>query len=179
SRLARDVPVSSLFPDATLFRSDLFEAMICRRQLPMEVLLDEVRTADGRMALSKLHKHLVRTLQQAVVDEGYQHFYATVLHKCEINAENASLLERQRKIFDATGEKIALILAVAMSAGELPSTLNVKKAVPFLQSSMIGLLYSWLMSPDSFDLYQYADGYVSTLLNGLKFSTAFQKPNEE
>lgn len=160
-------------------KQDLFEAMMCRRQLPMEVLLEEVRIADGYLALPKLHQHLVGTLQQAVTDQEHQYFYATVLHKCEINADNALLLDRQQKIFKATGAKIALILELAVKAGELPPALNVKKAVPFLQSSMIGLLCRWLMSPDSFDLYQYADGYVATLLNGLKFSSAFHKFNEE
>lgn len=154
-------------------KQDVFAAMLCRRQLPMEALVDEVRTADGRFALAKLHQHFVHTLRQAVEDEQHRQFYVTVLFKCEINDENALLLERQQEIFKSVSTKIASVLEMAVEGGDLPEQLNVKKAAPFLQSSIIGLLFSWLLSPESFDLYHYAEGYVSTLLSGLKCSPAF------
>jgi len=161
-------------------KQDVFAAMICRRQLPMEALVDEVRTNDGRFALEKLHQHFVHTLRQAAQDEQHRQFYVTVLLKCEMNDENALLLERQQQIFNSVGAKIALILEHAIKAGDLPAELNIEKAVPFLQSSITGLLFSWLLSPESFDLYHYAEGYVSTLLGGLQFSPAFiKKMNEE
>src|SRR5699024_11377335 len=67
-------------------KQDVFAAMICRRQLPMEALVDEVRTNDGRFALEKLHQHFVHTLRQAAQDEQHRQFYVTVLLKCEMRS---------------------------------------------------------------------------------------------
>lgn len=151
-------------------KQDLFDAMSERRQLPLEALLERVRMDNGVAALSKLRSHLVELLKNIVNDESHRQFFEVILLKCEFNQDNQTLLERQRNILHNSGQRIGYVLSMAVAAGDLPEQLDISKAASFLQAGIIGVLYSWLIAPSSYDLCDYAEPYVDTLIGGLRFS---------
>ncbi len=156
-------------------KQDLFEAMSEKRQLPLEALLQQVNLDNGKTALVKLRQHFVELLKRAATDPTYRQFYEVVLLKCEFNKDHQALLKRQQAIFDTSGQRIHRILTLAQQAGDLPRALHMQKAVVYMQSSIIGLLYSWLLMPQTYDLCAHAETFVDALFDTLRVSQALQK----
>lgn len=155
-------------------KQDLLESISARYQLPLEALVKQVQMDNGKSALFRLQKHLIELLQRVADDKLYRQFFEVVLLKCEFNQANQALLERQQAVFEASAMRIKSILTLAVQANDLPEQLNVNKAASFLQASVIGLLYTWLLAPQAYDLHAYADSFVKALIGSLKSSAEFR-----
>ncbi|WP_420838126.1 hypothetical protein [Alloalcanivorax marinus] len=89
-------------------------------------------------------------------------------YKCEFTKETDPLMARVRDSFLDGGAKVRRTLGNAIERGQLPATLNIDRAITLLHVQMTGLLYTWLLLPDSFDLDAEAADFVDCYLASLR-----------
>ncbi|MNF73543.1 HTH-type transcriptional regulator TtgR [compost metagenome] len=62
-----------------------------------------------------------------------------------------------------------------MNRGQLPENLDTARAAISLHAYIDGILYQWLLTPDSFELHAEAERWVDTGLDLLRFSPSLCK----
>ena len=95
------------------------------------------------------------------------------LHKAPINAVRKTCegvnVEFLHQLFNhGNPDKIRRTLNNAIAQGQLPDTLNIERAITMLHVQMTGMLYTWLLIPDSFDLEAEAEHFVDCYLGSLR-----------
>ncbi|MGJ3353543.1 multidrug efflux transporter transcriptional repressor AcrR [Providencia sp. Je.9.19] len=94
--------------------------------------------------------------------------------KCELVGEMATLVDFKRANYVASQCRILDILRACIDAGQLPANLNIECAAIMTRSLMSGLLETWLLQPESFNMNQYTITLVDTLLETFKHNPAIR-----
>jgi TetR/AcrR family acrAB operon transcriptional repressor len=71
--------------------------------------------------------------------------------------------------------RIGLALSNAVNRGQLPDNLDTARAAISLHAYIDGILYQWLLAPDSFQLHTEAERWVDAALDMLRLSPSLRK----
>jgi len=148
-------------------KADLFDALCGRVTLPMEAMLagaSEVRQADPLGALRALAVHGLTRLAddartQAVVD--------VVFRKCDLTAETAGVVKRQRSSDSGCRAYVERLLRQAVARGQLPRATDTRLAAEMMNAFMIGVMQQWVENPGAYDLSRAAPSMIDSMLAGL------------
>ena len=149
-------------------KSDLFDAMCDRVRLPMEAIMEA--NADERVTdpLGEFIKGGVYVLKQAATDPRCRKVFDIIFNKCEFVDHNDPILMRQRECKMQGMLRMEQILANAISRGQLPPNLNIRRACLMAHAMFSGLLADWFFSPDSFDLELEAESLLTACIHAIK-----------
>ncbi|HCE41591.1 TetR family transcriptional regulator [Alcanivorax sp. ST75FaO-1] len=148
-------------------KQDVFAAMLERHRLPTEALSQRAEDPGEEDPLDRFRDLLIDVLQRTVRDPDHRRVFEILFYKCEFTEQTDPLMQRVRESYLDGGDKVRRTLGNAIERGQLPATLNLDRAVTQLHVQMTGLLYTWLLLPDSFDLdgeaADFVDSYIATL----------------
>lgn len=156
-------------------KAHLFAALVDRIQLPMEVVPDTRSPACRADPLGKLRAPWILLFRKAASDPQWRRILDIVFHRCEIVAESGLIQERLLQGHHRGIQRMTELLQLAVDNGQLPADLDVDAATALLHSSLIGLLSSWLLRPESFDLAGQAERFVDALLEAIRTSRELRK----
>lgn len=156
-------------------KADLFEAMIERVALPME---DMVRAAADEAAedpLERVRAACVYVLRKTAEDRRVRRVLEIAFFKCEIDEDIKQLVGRQMECRAEGMEMFQRALRNAIRRGQLPKSLDVRKATFGLMALVDGLLYNWLLKPNLLPLGKDAEYLIDLYLVGLANSGPAQR----
>lgn len=146
---------------------DLFNQMHERVRLPIESLAEATAHASEPNPLGRLRDLMVLVLKDTVNNEHQRRVLEILFHKCEFICEMGDLVARQKALHLAAYARTERALNNAVQRGQLPATLDTRKASIGLHAYIRGIITNWFLLPDSFDLAADAesltDGYLSML----------------
>lgn len=155
-------------------KADLVQAMLDTLHEP----LDEMARASENEAeldpLGCMRKLLIHLFHQVALDPKTRRINEILFHKCELTDEMCDLRQQRRTVSLDCNVRIGLALRNAVNRGQLPENLDTVRAAISIHSFIDGILYKWLLAPDSFQLHVDAERWVDTGLDMLRFSTALR-----
>jgi TetR/AcrR family acrAB operon transcriptional repressor len=148
-------------------KADLFDAMMERVILPMENMVERAgdRSLDDPLAFIRgcAINVLVRTAQ----DEQLQRVFDIFCHKCEYVGEMVQLRERQLEGRNACLAEVESGIRNAIIKGQLPATVNARRAAIGMHALIDGLIANWVLDPTYFKLEREAEGMIDIYLAGM------------
>ena len=154
-------------------KSDLLSALLDRVLVPAQALSSWDVAADGPLDL--LHATCVFLMRETATNRRWRCMLGIAYHKCEKLEENGAIVGRLQVARHAARTHMMELANRAIDAGELPSDLDVERAIPLLHCSILGTISQWLLEPASFDLAADAERYADAFLDMLKHSPALRR----
>jgi TetR/AcrR family acrAB operon transcriptional repressor len=149
-------------------KGDLFAAMLDRVALPMEEMVQRAASESTLDPLASLRACCVYVLRQTAQDEQCRRVFEVLCHKCEYVDDLQPLMRRHSQCRAQGVEMIERALRNAMRKGQLPRTLDARRAAVGLHAYVDGLIHNWLLEPASFALARDAEALVDQFLDGLR-----------
>ena len=153
-------------------KGDLLNAMFERVALPMEEMVE--RSTDDAAAdpMANVRAVCVHMLRHVAENAECRRVFEIFCFKCEHAEEISGTVSRH---LECSAEGVGMFESAfrnAVRRGQLPATLNVRRAAIGLHAYMDGLIYNWLLNSLSFRLSTEAEALVDQYLNGLKAAPA-------
>lgn len=149
-------------------KHDVFEAIMERLQTPLELLHEAVENPNEPDPLGRFREFLNYLTQEIVRDPRRRRVYEIVFMKCELTEENEPLAARHRQNFlDASG-RIRKALRNAQDRGQLPEGIDIERAITHLHVQLTGMLYLWLLLPDTFDFKAESERVIDAYFYSLQ-----------
>jgi TetR/AcrR family acrAB operon transcriptional repressor len=118
---------------------------------------------------------LIHLFQQVAMDPKTRRINEILFHKCEFTDEMCDLRQQRQTVSLDCNVRIALALTNAVNRGQLPADLDAARAAISLHAYIDGMLYQWLLAPESFQLHTDAERWVDTGLDMLRLSPSLRK----
>lgn len=155
-------------------KADLFNAMLERITLPMEDALHRSGQSCGQDQLQELVAAILDALQKIASDERTRRVFEVATYKVEYVEELLAIKVRQIKSRADVVSRMQQALQDACMRRDLPL------ASPLVMSHgmhalVVGLIHSWLLAPEQFDLLSTAELSIKTYLRGLGLSESLAK----
>ena len=148
---------------------DLFNALCDRVTLPLETRAEASASAEVADPLGELRETARFLFQQVARDVHTRRVFDILFNKCEFVSELGPIVERDNRVRDEFKQRFERVFVNAKARGQLPECLDNRLAVISYQSFVKGILRTWLLEPDSFDLEQdgnrMMDGFFEMLRN--------------
>src|SRR5262245_26641628 len=109
-------------------KSDLFEALCDRVELPMEAMLAHAGETRQKDPLGKLRELAVLGLTRLATDPRAQAVFDVMFHKCELAAEFASVSGRSHATDSDCLVTVERLMKQAVTVGQLPSDTDIRIA---------------------------------------------------
>lgn len=148
-------------------KADLFCNMFARVTMPME---SPVCQADHRAAadpLASIRTMMIGILRWTSEDPQARRVFHIVFHKCEHVDEMKPVWKRINDMRANCLRHIEDGLKAAVAKGQLPRTLDAKRAAVGLRALLDGLVSNWVLDPDGQSLAHDAERLVDLFLNAL------------
>ncbi|MFL1513638.1 TetR family transcriptional regulator [Pseudomonas prosekii] len=156
-------------------KADLVQAMLNTLQEPLDEMARASESEDELDPLGWMRKLLIHLFQQVALDPKTRRINEILFHKCEFTDEMCDLRQQRRAVSLDCNVRIALALTNAVNRGQLPEDLDTVRAAVSLHAYIDGILYQWLLAPDSFELAAEAERWVDTGLDMLRLSPSLRK----
>lgn len=137
-------------------KGDLFNAMVDRIVLPLEEADTCFDVDDGTPVLPLLRARTLEVFTQIVTEPSMQRVLEIVLHKVEAMGELAGVHERRLQTRDGYRQRLERALARGQQRGEVIGSVPARQLAGGWHALVDGLIQSWSLKPDGFDLL--ADG---------------------
>lgn len=148
-------------------KSDLFEALCRRVQLPMEAMLASAGGIRQKDPLGALRALAIDSLSRLATDARTQAVFEVLFHKCEYAVESASVAERRHATDSGCLVSVERLLRQAAVAGQLPRETDTRIAARCINAFMVGVMHQWTENPGEYDLARAAPAMVGSLLAGI------------
>ena len=147
-------------------KADLFNAMMERTTLPMEQALQQVGHEPGQDPLAELRRSIADAMHRIANDERTRRVFEVATLKVEYVDELMAVRARHRRVqADNVGQmERSLQAALAQRALSLP--LPVALLAQGLYALLVGLIHTWLLAPETFELEATAEASVQAYLGG-------------
>jgi TetR/AcrR family acrAB operon transcriptional repressor len=155
-------------------KADLVQAMLDTLHEPLDDLARASESEEELDPLGCVRKLLVRLFQQVALDPKTRRINEILFHKCEFTDEMCDLRQQRQTVSLDCNVRIALALTNAVNRGQLPENLDTARAAISLHAYIDGMLYQWLLAPDSFQLHIDAERWVDTGLDMLRLSPSLR-----
>lgn len=161
-------------------KADLFNAMLERITLPMEEALHQSgRQGDGdrgQDVLSALLDAILDAMRKIASDERTQRVFDVATHKVEYVDELLAVKARQVQSHADVVCQMQYALQDACVRRGLPSLASPAAVSHGLHALVSGLIQSWLLAPEVFDLVETAEIAMAAYLGGLGLGPLLPKP---
>ncbi|MGP4845382.1 TetR family transcriptional regulator [Marinobacter sp. 1Y8] len=148
-------------------KHDIFEAMISRQEMPLDMLRSMVEDPETPDPLGRLKSFLLFVTQEIARDERRRRVCEIIFQKCELIEANEPLGSRHRQNFIDGAARLSEVMQNAIRRGQLPADLEIDRAIVHLHVQLTGLIYMWLLLPDSFDMEQESERAIETYFYSL------------
>ncbi|MFJ2363969.1 efflux system transcriptional repressor EmhR [Pseudomonas sp. NPDC087697] len=156
-------------------KADLVQAMLDSLHEPLDEMARASESEDEEDPLGCMRKLLIHLFHQVALDPKTRRINEILFHKCEFTDEMCDLRQQRRAVSLDCNVRIELALRNAMKRGQLPDTLDAARAAISVHAYIDGILYQWLLAPDSFQLHTEAERWVETGLDMLRFSPSLRQ----
>ena len=148
-------------------KAELFEAMMRRVELPAQVMMERAEAAGAADPLEMLRASAREVLLRAARDAQVRRVFEIAFHKCEYVGDAAGIRDRQ---LENQSDCLATIedgIRACVRQGLLPRGIDPKLSAIGAMAYVSGILYQWILNPESFSLERHAQTLVDTYFNGL------------
>jgi TetR/AcrR family acrAB operon transcriptional repressor len=156
-------------------KADLVQAMLDTLQEPLDEMARASESQDELDPLGCMRKLLIHLFHQVALDPKTRRINEILYHKCEFTDEMCDLRQQRRTVSLDCNVRIALALSNAVNRGQMPEDLDTARAAVSLHAYIDGMLYQWLLAPDSFLLHTDAERWVDAGLDMLRLSNSLRK----
>ncbi|NVZ99616.1 efflux system transcriptional repressor EmhR [Pseudomonas gingeri] len=155
-------------------KADLVQAMLDSLREPLDDLAKASENQEELDPLGCMRQLLVHYFQQVALDPKVRRINEILFHKCEFTDEMCDLRRQRRAASLDCNVHIELALRNAVNRGQLPGNLDTARAAISIHAWIDGILYQWLLAPDSFNLAGDAERWVDTGLDMLLLSPSLR-----
>lgn len=148
-------------------KTDLFQALAARVEMPMNAALEEMDRASAADPLGAVRQLAVHALQGLAECRRTQAVFEVLFLRCEYTEELASVRARQLEDRKVCLRRCELAFDQAVAKRQLPAVTDTRVAAQGLYAYVIGLMRSWVETPGRFDLGAAAPALVDVYLAGL------------
>lgn len=153
-------------------KSDLVDALLKRTRIPQEEAWDECCGAAQRDPLGYIREKAVDVLRRGTGDEHTRQVWNILFHKCEPVDDAEPITAHKLASRACCAANMETFVQAAIDRDQLPAELDPRTATTGLFSYLDGLIYNWLMDPESVPLDELAEQYVDIYIEGLKRARA-------
>ena len=148
-------------------KADLFNAMMDPVVLPLEEALESKVIPDAMDPIGEIRAALLEALRKTANDEQTRRVFDVATHKVEYVDELMAVQQRHLRVRNQwlARTRQAMERAVALRGEKLP--LDVNTAALGLHVMVNGLIQSWLLDQQAFDLLDVGRQTIDTYLDGL------------
>ncbi len=157
-------------------KADLFNAMLERITLPMEEALHQSGGDSGQDALSGLLDAILDALRKIASDERTRRVFEVATHKVEYVDELLAVKARQVQSHADVVCRMHQALQDACARRGLPPLASPVAVSHGLHALVSGLIQSWLLAPEAFDLVHTGEIAVAAYVAGLGLGPQTTKP---
>ena len=148
-------------------KADLFNAMMERIILPMEQALQQIGHDAVQDPLQELQAAILSPIRSIVSDERTRRVFEVATLKIEYVDELLVIKARHVQAYADGLREIHRSLVEAASRRGLSLPMPPAIAAQGLQALMVGLIHTWLLAPQAFELVPVAESAVAAYLAGL------------
>lgn len=149
-------------------KHDVFEAMMDRQKLPLEMLKALMEDPDESDPLGRFREFLLYLTQEIARDPRRRRVFEIMFLKSELTEENEPLGTRRRENLLDVSERMGVVLRNAIERDQLPGNLDVDRAVVHLHVQLTGLIYTWLLIPQTFDMEKESERVIDAYFHSLQ-----------
>lgn len=147
-------------------KADLFNAMMERTTLPMEQALQQVGHEPGQDPLAELRRSIADAMHRIAHDERTRRVFEVATLKVEYVDELMAVRARHRRVQADNVSQMERSLQEALVQRALSLPLPVATLAQGLYALLVGLIHSWLLAPETFELETTAEASVRAYLGG-------------
>ncbi|SEB62261.1 TetR family transcriptional regulator [Pseudomonas marginalis] len=156
-------------------KADLVQAMLNTLHEPLAEVTKTSESKDEMDPMGCLRRLLIHLFHQVGTNPKTRRINEIFFHKCELIDETFHLArQRQAASLDCKA-RIVRSLNNAKSRGQMPEDLDTVRAAISLHAYIDGILYKWLLTPESFQLHAGAERWVDAGLDMLRLSPSLRK----
>jgi TetR/AcrR family acrAB operon transcriptional repressor len=148
-------------------KADLFNAMMARTTLPMEEALHQIGDDTEQDSLDGLRRAIAGMMQKIATDERTRRVFEVATLKVEYVDELLEVKVRQLQIQHQVVCQMAHSLQACSKCRARPLRLSPQVAAQGLHALVVGLIHTWLLAPEAFNLAQVTQETVDAYLVGL------------
>jgi TetR/AcrR family acrAB operon transcriptional repressor len=148
-------------------KGELFEAMMQRVALPAQVMMERAEKAGATDPLQRLRVSASEVLLRAARDPQVKRIFEISFHRCEYVGDAAGIRDRQVANHAECQGTIEAEIRECVKKGLLPKSVDPRLAAIGAMAYVSGILYHWVLNPDSFSLEKNAESMVDTYFRGL------------
>lgn len=154
-------------------KADLFEAMCERVRLPMETMIAAGAADNVTDPLGELRKTVDYFYLKVATDTNHRQVFDILFNKCEFVDQLGPIIDRDARVREVFRDRFERIFYNAVRLGQLPPNTNVGLAVNAYMSYTKGIMRSWLLEPESFELHRDGMRMMDGFFDMLTTSGAF------
>lgn len=147
-------------------KADLFNAMMERTTLPMEQALQQVGQEPGQDPLAELRRSIADAMHRIATDERTRRVFEVATLKVEYVDELMAVRARHRRVQAGNVLQVERSLQQALAQRGLSLPLPVSMVAQGLYALLVGLIRSWLLAPETFELEATTEVSVRAYLSG-------------
>ena len=155
-------------------KADLVQAMLDTVREPLDELARASESEEELDPLGCMRKLLIHLFHQVALDPKTRRINEILFHKCEFTDEMCDLRHQRRVASIDCNMRIELTLRNAVNRGQLPENLDTARAAISMHAYIDGILYQWLLAPDSFELDTQAERWTDIGLDLLRLSPSLR-----
>ncbi|RMU28756.1 TetR family transcriptional regulator [Pseudomonas avellanae] len=158
-------------------KADLVQAMLDSLQEPLDEMAQASESEDEEDPLGCMRNLLIHLFHELALNPKTRRINEILFHKCEFTDEMCDFRRQRQDNAIQCHDRITLGLNNAVRQGQLPQELDTGRAAVTLFSYVNGIIYQWLLVPDSFSLLAEAEQLADVCLDMLRFSPTLRVKN--
>lgn len=157
-------------------KADLFNAMMEHIILPLEQAMQQIGSDAGQDPLIALQQAILAPMRSIAGDERTRRVFEVATLKVEYVDELLAVKARHVQAHAEGVREMQRSLQQAAAHRGLTLRMPPAMAAQGLQALMVGLIHTWLLAPQAFELVPAAEGAVACYLAGLGLTPAGTRP---
>ncbi|KPC27968.1 TetR family transcriptional regulator [Pseudomonas syringae pv. cilantro] len=155
-------------------KADLVQAMLDSLQEPLDEMAQASQSEEEEDPLGCMRNLLIHLFHELARDPKTRRINEILFHKCEFTDEMCDFRRQRQENAIQCHERITLGLRNAVRQGQLPQGLDTARAAVAMFAHINGIIYQWLLVPDSFSLPEEAEQMVDVCLDMLRYSPSLR-----
>ena len=149
---------------------DLFNAMVGRVRDPIREMIEEIADEKTEDPLGRLHEKTTFLMREIQSNDHYRKVMCILYHKCEYTESASAFLQYFQEWSARSHATLVRVLQNARQKKQLPEEIDIDLAGLALHVVFNGLLNSWLLMPDGFDLSKDSSRLFGAIFSMLRNS---------
>jgi TetR/AcrR family acrAB operon transcriptional repressor len=149
-------------------KAAMFNAMMERARMPLESALQVLDRTDAADPLHDLRNYMQCVLRLTVEDPKARRVFEIALLKMELVGELDSVRERRKQNRATWMKRAESRIRLAVKHGQAKRNLAPRAVALGIWAMLEGLIRTWLIDPDSFDLIKLGGQIVDTHIDALR-----------